>query len=125
MQKYTDPSCFGPGLWFSLHLLALEANDQFNKKHFIRYAYLLSKSIKCENCRVHYSEFLEKNPPDHYWAKSYDVTKDIKCSGLFYWTWDLHNSVNGRIGKQKITLLEAYRAIVEIPPCTSDCGIKI
>ena len=120
-EKLSSPEFFGPGLWLSIHMIALHADDLNAKKAFVRYIYILSENIKCSKCKVHMTKYIAQIPPESYWGLNPVVEGNMKCSGMFYWSWEFHNAVNKRLRKPQLTLPEAFKLIKDPIPCSSDC----
>ena len=85
----------GPGIWFSIHVMALMAvNKQLSisASQYIRHIiYRLRGSL----CRENAVNYLKIDPPDDH------------LKNLFEWTVHFHNSVNKRLGKKEWTVLQA------------------
>ena len=54
----TDPTVFGPGLWYSIHVTSLEIAE----KDFINWIEIILNRIPCLTCKQHSLEYLSKNP---------------------------------------------------------------
>lgn len=122
--KFSTPETFGPGLWFSIHLLALNAEDANSKKYFIKYIQMLCDNIKCSKCKNHLIDYVEKNPPEDCWGITPKIDEKTKCTGMFYWSWKFHNAVNLRLDKPVITLADAYKIVKQPAPCTAGCNVE-
>lgn len=119
-DKLSDPRSFGPGLWFSIHTMAADADTPEKKKHFMYYIRCIAKSLKCQKCHGHATEYIAKNPPEEFFNVTDESTgKEI---GMFKWTWIFHNTVNRRLGKQEIPLETAYSWFFTSEVCTVNCG---
>lgn len=85
----------GPRLWTELHLFSLRNRScqdyEFIKNWFDNW----SKSIPWNGCpcQQHFEDYCNQFPPNY--------------SDLWKWGVDLHNDVNERIGKPKLSLSEA------------------
>lgn len=82
---------WGPGLWNFLHTITIvdyQNNEMFNK-NVLKNLMVVADIIPCKHCAAHYNKFLEQ-------LDSVDLTKSMV---LFYWTVDLHNEINKRLGK--------------------------
>jgi hypothetical protein len=109
-----NTSIWGPSLWRVLHSFAFSLNyekDQsvYSKKkqellHFIESLQLL---LPCEECRLHFQEYIQLHNPK-------------KAQNLAYWTFDLHNSVNQRIGKPQFSY-EDVSKMYEDSHCSIQC----
>lgn len=99
--KNTDKSAWGPQLWHSIHMIALNypdrpsASDKLNYKLFYE---SLKDVIPCLACADNYNEHLQDLPIDRYLDSA---------GSLFAWTVHLHNIVNEVHSKSKWTVEEA------------------
>jgi hypothetical protein len=109
-SNISDPKVFGPGMWFVIHTMALEANDHDSKVAFVRMMMRLSNTLPCIECRKHFKDYIDKNSMERYWDKQ---------DGLFLWTIIFHNSVNKRTGKPSI---DVETAKVMYGPDGSHCN---
>ena len=83
-QELSLSEYFGPGVWYSLHTLALAAdNGKVKRSTFIDYAKLLASDFPCADCRDHYSSMVNTMPKSRF----------------FEWTVKIHNRVNTRLNK--------------------------
>jgi hypothetical protein len=100
-HKNTDKAAWGPQLWHSLHMIALNypdkpsAGDKLNYKLFFE---ALKDVIPCIACADNYAAHLHELPIDRYLDSA---------GSLFAWTVHVHNMVNDVHGKQKWTLQQA------------------
>lgn len=92
--KFANPENF-QGIWFCLHLFSINCDTQEMKNSFINFVNILVSNFKCEKCKVHFRDYLNKNPLDE--------------SNLFKWTWEFHNKVNKFLGKKLPTYDDAYQ----------------
>jgi len=83
----------GPGLWFSIHFLALRAVDQERKLHFAQYINQLLVSFPCEKCVKHFQQYIDQHPLINYWHTEL---------GMFKWSVNFHNDVNARLGGPQV-----------------------
>lgn len=84
-----DPTYWGPGVWITVHLWALNLNLTDNDA-FVNFMTNVVNTLPCHMCRGHAQTYLRDNPlkpsrTDPMWA--------------FFWTVDMHNSVNKRKGR--------------------------
>ena len=105
VTAFTDPVKIGPGLWFKLHLDAVQAVTDELKRAFVINTQALVDNFKCAHCQEHFRAFVERYPLTRYWNIHNREGQDI---GFFQWTWELHNQVNKRYRKYQPTLEEAY-----------------
>ena len=90
---------WGRSLWEFLHTITIvdyQNNEMFNK-NVLKNLMVVADIIPCRHCAEHYNKFLER-------LDSVDLTKSMV---LFYWTVDLHNDVNKRLGKNTWTYEQA------------------
>ena len=101
----SNPTIWGPPLWFTLHNTAIKypviASPLYssNMKNFIN---SIPYILPCEKCKVHAINYIDtiKNELDYI------------CNGrenLFKFFVDFHNSVNKRNNKKEISYEEAYK----------------
>jgi hypothetical protein len=83
------PSCWGPAMWFTLHSIAYAYNPQIDKENYNNFFSNLGYVLPCEECRVHYSQNLNK--------QELLIALD-SAENLFRWVYDLHNKVNKQTG---------------------------
>lgn len=86
-------------IWFSVHMLAINARTQASKEAFGKYMELLSLNLPCAKCRKHLKQHIEKDHP----ASHYD-----EPDGCFRWSWILHNKVNKFLKKTEVKYEDAY-----------------
>ncbi len=117
----TKPDVFGPGVWFTIHLYARNANTPESKSQFVKYMTLISENLPCLKCREHCQKYLKDHPIDSYWKILSNDGVDI---GIFKWTWLFHNAVNSRLGKPIVdwkTAYEMYFIQNSSSVCSADC----
>ncbi len=83
------PSCWGSGAWVLIHSIAYAYNPQIDKENYFNFFSNLGSVLPCEECRVHYSQNLNK--------QELVVALDSN-EKLFKWVYDLHNKVNLQTG---------------------------
>jgi hypothetical protein len=87
-----DPRIFGPSFWGALHLACFHADNPDKVRDFINlYQYVLP----CQGCRNHFAQVL----------KDYPIPETNE--ELFDWSVMVHNVVNDRLGKPRMTTDEA------------------
>jgi len=102
MVRLRQKEHWGKYLWGFLHTISIcdfdspETNFRIQEpiKNNIK---MLAGSIPCNSCKDH---FIDK-------LSSIDILDLNKSNVLFYWTVDLHNEINKKIGKQETSYLEA------------------
>lgn len=110
----------GPGIWNILHSSAINAIDDISKDNFEYIIVIVRSRLKCLVCLNHFDNFLQMNPLKQY--REIKSPKGIHI-GYFQWSVELHNSVNIKLGKKIVTLLQAYRSYAtNIPPTCYSCG---
>lgn len=92
-SKFSNPQNF-QGIWFCIHLFAINCDSQEMKNSFINFINILIDNFKCNECKKHFKEYLSKYPLDE--------------SNLFKWSWEFHNKVNKFLEKKCPTYDEAY-----------------
>lgn len=89
-----NQNIWGPHLWFSLHTISfnypLNPNDK-DKQNYKNFFSSLQEVIPCSICKKNYKRHLNEHPIDNY-------LNNRKL--LVYWVIDMHNMVNGEIGKK-------------------------
>lgn len=113
-----DPKIWGKYFWEVLHIITFAYPDSPNeedKKNIKNFFYALKPMLPCEKCRYHYAKNLETFP----------LTDDILSSKykLISWIVTLHNEVNERTGKQKITIDNVINKYTNITNETSSTHI--
>lgn len=96
-----NPTVFGPALWFVLHNAAVSYPDvpTFETRHGMKQLLLcLPLLIPCETCRQHFANYLRQANLDIVVSSKYN---------LFEFFVTVHNHVNVRTGKGKISLSQA------------------
>ena len=111
-----NPNYLGPGDWHCIHLLASKATTENTKNCFLFFIKTLSETFYCETCRIHFLEYLKNFPPKKY----VNITE-----GLFLWSFNFHNSVNERLGKQTLLYEEAKLLYYDTKPCLTNCISEI
>lgn len=96
----TNPLKFS-GIWFTMHLIAFNANSLNEKKQCMNTIKLICNSLPCQTCRSHAKEYIKNNPMEEH-------VKNSDPLSLFIWTWTFHNTVNNRLGKNIISYEVAY-----------------
>ena len=83
-----DPSEWGPPLWSVLHGLPESAPSLDRLK-----ACLGHLCLPCKACQDHYEQYIENRPPALIGSRT----------EAFDWIFDLHNEINARLGKPRVT----------------------
>ena len=101
--KNTEKHAWGPQLWHSMHMIALNYPDRPSPSDKLNYKLFfesLKDVIPCLACSDNYAEHLQELPVDRYLDSA---------GNLFAWTVHLHNIVNEFHRKRAWTIEEAVR----------------
>jgi hypothetical protein len=99
-----DPAIWGPHYWFFLHTLAfcypIKPSDPIKKRY---YELLQNFDLYIPHPQVasYYRYLLHIYPLKPYLDKKEDLVK---------WVWHLHNKVNDKMEKKRVTLEEFYES---------------
>lgn len=118
MGSLSDPKYFGPGAWFVMHVVALDATTIAKKRSFCNMIDTVVPKIQCTKCKGHATEHVKKYPP----RKSKVYTRHGRDVSMFRWSWVFHNSVNVRLGKSIMSFQEAYDTYMNPKEVCDDCG---
>jgi len=93
--KNTNPAVWGPHVWFILEMTVsqLEPENETLTNHILMQFVSLMETIPCENCRVHYNNFVQENPIENALQSK---------TSLARWIYNCKTSVNRRISKPNI-----------------------
>lgn len=122
LLKISNPVCFGPGVWVTIHTLALHAKTYQQKMDFIRNVEIILSNLRCLECRQKSLKYLQQHPISYYWQ----VIINNEDLGMFCWSVDFHNWKNRQLGKPEVPFEVAYR-FYKYPDefvCREDCGQK-
>ena len=100
-DKNTSIEAWGPHLWHSIHLIALNAPDKPSTSDRLNYKMFfesLKDVIPCLTCADAYAEHLQTLSIDQYLDSA---------ANLFAWTVHIHNMVNETYGKSKWSVEDA------------------
>lgn len=92
----------GSGIWYVIHMMALNATNNQSKRTFARMMNTLAINFGCPKCKVHLVKFMETHPFTDYLSIP---------AGFFKWSWELHNDINEKLGKPIMSMenaLELY-----------------
>ena len=98
MSSNISPDFWGPYFWKTIHLAIIGLPDILetnHKKALIQFFNSLIYLLPCQNCRNHYSSYIEENP----------LNVSSKHA-IWLWSVNLHNSVNKRSNKKIYTTEE-------------------
>jgi hypothetical protein len=114
-KNISNPLIFGPGVWFKIHLDALNLESKEEQLFFIKQLRKIVESLPCGDCRQHATKYVEQNPPEKYLGL---------VDGLFIFTVEFHNFVNKRLKKPILSLEEAKNLYLNPAICYENCGDK-
>jgi hypothetical protein len=102
-----DPTVWGPHYWFFLHTIAisypLHANTLIKKKYYdLIHNFVLF--IPVESIATHFSKLIDEYP-----VTPYLDTRD----SFIRWMHFIHNKINQKLEKPKITLEQFYQVYYE------------
>jgi len=83
------PTCWGSGSWLFCHSIAYVYNPKIDKENYYNFFSNLGNVLPCEECRIHYSQNLNKQEL---------IIALESTENLFKWVYDLHNKVNQQTG---------------------------
>ncbi len=87
------PSCWGNAGWHFCHSIAYAYNPQIDKDKYFVFFSNLGYILPCEECRLHYSQNLNKQ----------ELLIALETNeNLFKWVYDLHNKVNKQTGVPEV-----------------------
>lgn len=103
-----QPSVWGPPLWFFLHTISLNYPPEPTREQqvqYYRFFVSLGDVLPCKHCRESYAT----------WIEQLDLNVFRSRATLAKWVYDLHNTVNIKLGKPAhhesfSEVLEAYHA---------------
>lgn len=100
-----DPKLWGPHLWAYLHYSASnypEKPTESQIQEMMNWLTCLPVTIPCSDCSRHYKKYIEQNRSN---LPAICSTKD----NLFKFLVDIHNKVNERYGKPRMSYEEAWK----------------
>jgi hypothetical protein len=104
-SRLHNPKYVGPGLWYGMHIDAANAKTSKDKEAVIKRIRILQNNFPCQECKVHFANYLTNHPPEETIKGGPD--------SLFLWTVNFHNAVNYRLGKPQITFEEAKSIYID------------
>ena len=108
---------FGPGLWFTIHSIALTIKEEQDYHFFIKYMDWIKIYFPCEKCRDELKKYLDQKALPEMEGENMRDTA-LSC---FVWTFHFHNHVNKRLNKTIIDINDAYDLISKyIDGCGTD-----
>lgn len=113
-EKFADPNYLGPGIWWTLHTISfMNLHDDLFLKIFKN----TIDNLPCKKCRQHANEWYKNN--------NFDIYKASENYSQRIYTFNFHNEVNRRLGKEQMSYVEydnVYSGNYD-PDC-GDCTIK-
>ena len=109
----------GPGFWFAIHKLAIEAQTPEQEQFFLEFLEKVRQIFPCERCVKHMEEYLKENPISY----NFLCHKNGIRIGYFYFSWNLHNHVNQSIGKPLMSFEEALSLYYKPKPSCGSCAV--
>ena len=106
-MSYLDPKVWGPHYWFFLHTIAVTYPHHPNavtKKKYYDLIQNLHIFLPIDKIANEFSELLEQYPITPYLDNRESFVR---------WTWFIHNKINEKLEKPKITLEEFYKEYYE------------
>ena len=101
----TYPEIFGPGVWLMIHVLAIDSINDLAIDFFIEWIHKIIYRLSCKFCVKHAHDYLMLHPIEKYRG----ITNRYGTpDGMFRWSWEFHNNVNTRLGKDVINYDIAY-----------------
>jgi hypothetical protein len=103
MKNNLQPDVWGPHGWKFIHYVALGYPDKptdADKTAYRNFYESLSDILPCQGCADHYRETIQAFP-----VKDHLASRDQ----LLRWSFDIHNTVNKRIGKSILSYDEALQ----------------
>lgn len=109
-----DIKKIGPGGWYMIHLICIHAKSIDSKKGALEMINTIKEHFFCLECRNHFREFTESNPPIRYCNEE---------NGLFIWSVNAHNNVNRMNNKPEMSIDDALELYLgSSGSCVKDCG---
>lgn len=119
MSSKIPPEVWGPHVWYTYHVIASGFPDNptpEDKKNYSELYKFLARTLPCPVCTKDMVQIVNSKPPD---VSSRDA--------LFLWTYEVHNLVAAKIGKNTLPPLpivkkwygiapDALQAMVPAPP---------
>jgi hypothetical protein len=100
-SRLHNPKYVGPGIWFSIHIMAYNAKTQKEKEFVVKQIRVIQQNFPCQECKSHFWDYLNNHPPEAAAASKADP------EALFLWTVNFHNAVNFRRGYSQLSFEEA------------------
>jgi hypothetical protein len=97
-----DPEVWGPHYWFFIHTIAMTyplSPNAVTKKKYYDFIQNIPLFIPTENMAGHFTRLLDEYPVEPYLTNRESLIK---------WVWFVHNKINEKLEKPKISLNEFY-----------------
>lgn len=121
IDALTDPKIFGPGMWMTIHILAIHAKRPQEMLRFIQVVEKLINNLQCKHCQTHALVYMHKHPMVDY--MHYTNKKQIPI-GMFVWSVEFHNTVNKFLDKPVMDWQVAYVLYSTELPCGENCATE-
>ena len=117
-----DSKIWGPNGWFFIDSICLSYPlypTESDKQQYKNFFYSFPNILPCAKCRMHFNEYINKNP----------LTDDILNSKetLIDWILNVHNKIRNKIiSKEEFYTYynDKYKVNVKSDTCQTTCGLK-
>ena len=114
----SDPKVIGPGTWFVIHKMAIDATTREKCLQYIDMVLIIVRDFPCGDCSRHGLKFIKTHPPENY----IDIfNQKGNRIGMFEWSRVFHNTTNKALNKPILTFDEAWNLYDE-SVCQEGCG---
>jgi hypothetical protein len=106
-MTYLDPKIWGPHYWFFLHTISIAYPHHPNavtKKKYYDLIQNLHVFLPVEKIATEFSQLLEQYPVTPYLDNRESFVR---------WTWFIHNKINEKLEKPKISMEDFYKQYYE------------
>jgi FAD-linked sulfhydryl oxidase len=106
-MTYLDPKVWGPHYWFFLHTISITYPHHPNavtKKKYYDLIQNLHVFLPVEKIATEFSKLLEQYPVTPYLDNRESFVR---------WTWFVHNKINEKLEKPKISMEDFYKRYYE------------
>jgi len=106
-MTYLDPKVWGPHYWFFLHTISITYPHHPNavtKKKYYDLIQNLHVFLPVEKIATEFSQLLEQYPVTPYLDNRESFVR---------WTWFVHNKINEKLQKPKISIEDFYKQYYE------------
>jgi len=114
-----SPTVWGPKVWYLLHRMAYYSQRTDVAGAWRSMLVLLNKTIPCKICKKHMHEYCIEHPLTFPSSPTGEQIRDV----LVQWTYNFHNSVNRRNGKEvfDMSMYKYFYGIGIHTEAISDC----